>query len=242
MSRFETTHWSTVVLAGGNSADARSALETLCRRYRAPVLSYLQRHGRSESDAQDLTQAFFERLVRTRLHDRADPARGRFRNFLLTALDNFVRDEHAHATRLKRGGSDAVRSLEADDTPADAVDSGTPDAEFDRQWALTVLDGAVARLAAQCERNGKGDIFRALKSCVVEPAEHDSYRELATQLNSRPNTIAAAVQRLRQSLRQQIRAELADTVESPDDVDTELLALREALAVAGASRAEASTR
>ena len=242
MSRFETTHWSTVVLAGGNSADARNALETLCRRYRAPVLSYLQRHGRSESDAQDLTQAFFERLIRTRLHDRADPARGRFRNFLLTALDNFVRDEHAHATRLKRGGIDGVRSLDAEEAPADAADSGTPDAEFDRHWALSVLDGALARLTEQCERNGKGDIFRTLKSYVIEPADHDSYQELAVQLNSRPNTIAAAVQRLRQSLRHHIRAELADTVESPDHVDAELLALREALAVAGASRAQASTR
>ncbi len=81
MSRFETTRWSTVLKAGGDGADSRNALESLCRRYRAPVLSYLQRHGRSESDAQDLTQAFFERLIRLRLHDRADPERGRFAAF-----------------------------------------------------------------------------------------------------------------------------------------------------------------
>lgn len=100
-----------------------------------------------------------------------------------------------------------------------------------------MLDGAIGRLAAQCERNGKGDIFHTLKSYVVEPADHDSYQELAVQMNSRPNTIAAAVQRLRQSLRQHIREELADTVQSAADVDAELVALREALASAGSARA-----
>ena len=238
MSRFETTHWSTVLKAGGDGEQARGALEVLCHRYRAPVLSYLQRHGRSETDAQDLTQAFFERLIRLKLHDRADPARGRFRTFLLTALDNFVRDEHAHATRLKRGGTEGARTLDAADVPnADAANSDTPDAEFDRQWALSVLDGAIGRLAEQCERNGKGDIFRTLKPYVVEPADHDSYQHLAAQLGSRPNTIAAAVQRLRHSLRHHVREELADTVRSDADIDAELIALREALAFAGASRA-----
>ncbi|HZX92449.1 MAG TPA: sigma-70 family RNA polymerase sigma factor [Rudaea sp.] len=238
MSRFETTHWSTVLKAGGEGAEARTALEVLCQRYRAPVLSYLQRHGRSDSDAQDLTQAFFERLIRLRLHNRADPARGRFRSFLLTALENFVRDEHLRATRIKRGGATVTHSLDAtDNTDGDASDSDTPEADFDRQWAFSVLDGAVARLAAQCERNGKGDVFRALKAYVVEPADHDSYRELAAELGSRPNTIAAAVQRLRQSLRNHIREELADTVESNHEVDAELATLREALAFAAASRA-----
>ncbi len=238
MSHFETTRWSTVLKAGGDSAEARGALETLCQRYRAPVLSYLRRNGRSESDAQDLTQAFFERLIRLKLHDRADPARGRFRSYLLTSLDNFVRDEHIRSTRLKRGGSEAIQSLDADDASrCDVADSNTPDADFDRQWALSVLDAAIDRLAAQCERNGKGDVFRSLKAFVVEPADHDAYQELAVQLRSRPNTIAAAVQRLRQALRQHIREELADTVQSDTDVDAELIALREALAFAGACRA-----
>ncbi|HEX6834298.1 MAG TPA: sigma-70 family RNA polymerase sigma factor [Rudaea sp.] len=238
MSRFETTHWSTVLKAGGDGEQARGALDALCHRYRAPVLSYLQRHGRSETDAQDLTQAFFERLIRLKLHDRADPARGRFRTFLLTALDNFVRDEHAHATRLKRGGTDTARSPDATDVSnADAPGGATPEAEFDRQWALSVLDGAIGRLAEQCERNGKGDIFRTLKPYVIEPADHDSYQHLAAQLGSRPNTIAAAVQRLRHSLRHHVRAELADTVHCDADVDAELIALREALALAAVSRA-----
>ena len=237
MSRFETTHWSTVVKAGGDGPDARRALETLCQRYRAPVLSYLRRHERSDSDAQDLTQAFFERLIRLRLHDRADPERGRFRSFLLTALDNFVRDEHLRSTRLKRGGADPVKAVDIADADIPAIDGDTPDAEFDRQWALSVLDCAVDRLAAQCERNGKGELFRSLRSYVIEPADHDAYQELATKLGARPNTIAAAVQRLRHSLRHHIREELADTVQSDADVDAELVALREALAFAGASRA-----
>jgi len=238
MSRFHTTHWSAVLQAGGEGVEARTALEVLCQRYRAPVLAYLQRHGRSESDAQDLTQAFFERLIRLKLHDRADPARGRFRSFLLTALDNFVRDEHLYATRLKRGGAAGANSLDAvDGENTDAACNDTPESDFDRQWALAVIDGAVARLASQCERNGKGDIFRMLKPFVVEPADHDSYHDLAQQLGSRPNTIAASVQRLRQSLRNYIREELADTVQSDNDVDGELSELREALALAGAARA-----
>jgi RNA polymerase sigma factor (sigma-70 family) len=237
MSRFETTRWSMVLKAGGEGAQARGALEALCQRYRAPVLSYLQRHGRSESDAQDLTQAFFERVIRLKLHDRADPVRGRFRTFLLTALDNFVRDEHAHATRLKRGGTESAQALDADAPDHDASGGDTPDAEFDRQWALSVLDGAIGRLAEQCARNGKSDIFRALKTYVIEPADHDAYQQLAAQLGSRPNTIAAAVQRLRHSLRHHVREELADTVHCDADIDAELIALREALACAGAGRA-----
>jgi len=239
MSGFETTRWSLVLKAGDDSPAARRALDSLCQRYRSPVLAYLRRRGIDGGDAEDLTQAFFEKIIAQRLYERADPQRGRFRTFLLSALENFVNDEHQWATRLKRGGGTKAQSLTETELAADVVatDPDTPESDFDRQWALAVLDGAIDRLAMQCEAHGKGEIFRKLKSYVIEPAEHDSYQQLAGELGSRPNTIAAAVLRLRTSLRRHIRAELADTVHSNADVDAELVALREALAFAGASRA-----
>ena len=183
-----------------------------------------------------MTQAFFERLITLKLYQRADRARGRFRTFLLTALDNFVHDQHGRAARLKRGGGTTTTSLDAvDDGTRHQADSDTPATDFDRQWALSVLDAALARLSAQCELRGKGKLFLTLKPYVIEPADHDAYQQLALKLGARPNTVAASVHRLRQRLRDHIRAELADTVQSEAEVDAELAALREALALAAVS-------
>ena len=235
-TRFEATRWSLVLSAGGDDADARAALAALCERYRPPVLAYVRRHG-AANDAEDLVQAFFERVISSRLYDRADPARGRFRNFLLRALVNFLRDQHDHAQRQKRGAG-VTFALEPDglerlaSAPADS-----PEAEFDRRWALAALDGALARLRQECEQGGKGAWFRELEPCVIEPVERDVYQAMAARLGSKANTIAVAVGRLRQRLRQHVRAELAETVQSEAELDAELHALRDALAQATSQHA-----
>ena len=231
--RFQTTRWSMVLGAGDHDAGARDALTRLCERYRPPVLAYVRRHARP-AEAEDLVQAFFERLIGARLYHHADPARGRFRNFLLRALQNFLRDQHEHAQRQKRGAAVTV-SLE----PAgiERVASGdSPEAEFDRAWALAALDGALARLRAECEAAGKGAWFRTLEPCVIEPVERDGYEDLAERLGTKANTIAVAVGRLRTRLREHVRAELGETVQSEQDLAEELSALREALGQAARAR------
>ena len=213
--------------AGGQDGDARTALAALCARYRPPVLAYVRRHA-LPSDAEDLAQAFFERLLAARLYDHADPARGRFRNFLLSALQNFLRDQHERAQRQKRGAALTVAFEPAGLEQLPGGDS--PEAEFDRCWALAVLSGAQGRLREECERAGRGAWFRVLEPCVMEPVERDGYQALAERMGSKPNTIAAAVMRLRQRLREHVRAELAETVHSEADLADEMHALRGALA------------
>jgi RNA polymerase sigma-70 factor (ECF subfamily) len=179
-------------------------------------------------------QAFFERLISARLYDHADPARGRFRNFLLRALQNFLRDQHEHAQRQKRG---AAVTVTMEPAGIERVASGdSPEAEFDRAWALTALDSAIARLRDECERSGKGAWYRTLEPCVLEPVEREGYQELAERLNIKPNTIAVSVGRLRKRLREHVRAELGETVQSAQDLDAELHALRDALGQAARSR------
>ena len=232
--RFETTHWSLVLGAGEQDAEARGALAVLCARYRPPVLAYVRRHA-GLHEAEDLVQAFFERVLDARLYDRADPTRGRFRNFLLTALQNFLHHQHEAGQRLKRGAGVTV-SLEPEALERLAGGDG-PESEFDRAWALAALDGALTRLRRECERAGRGAWFRALEPYVLEPVERDGYHALAERMGSKPNTIAVAVGRLRQRLREHVRAELSETVHSERDLGDELHALRDALAHATRSRA-----
>jgi RNA polymerase sigma-70 factor (ECF subfamily) len=236
VTRFQTTRWSLVLSAGGDDADARAALAALCGRYRPPVLAYVRRQGVAAGDAEDLVQSFFERIIRTRMYDRADPARGRFRSFLLGSLANFLHDANRRDHRQKRGAGAMIGLDQSGIERVRAAPEDAPEAEFDRRWALAVLDGALARLAQECQQAGKGAWFRELEPFVLEPVERDGYQELALRLGMKPNTLAVAVGRLRQRLRQHVREELAETVQSDGDLDAELLDLRDALAVAAQSR------
>ena len=105
MTRFDTTRWSIVLRARGEPAEARAALEALCRTYRPPVLAYVRRRGYSAETAEDLAQTFFARFLEQAYHADADPARGRFRAFLLTALKRFLIDADDEVNALKRGGN-----------------------------------------------------------------------------------------------------------------------------------------
>lgn len=228
MGRFDTTRWSVVLQARGDPASARAALETLCRTYRPAVLAYVRAHTRARDDAEDLTQAFFARFLEQAWHASADPERGRFRSFLLTALKRFLIDAHAGAQALKRGGGYRFEPLAADDADM-ASDGDTPARAFDRAWAIAVLDSALAHLRGEAEQAGKLALFERLSEFLAEAPDETDYARAAADLNLRRNTLAVAVHRLRQRLRELVRQELADTTADRADMDTELHALREAL-------------
>ena len=149
---FVTTHWSIVSAAGNSSTPgARHAWEELARAYWRPLYRHVRRRGRSHSDAQDLVQAFFERLMEKRVIQQAQCDRGRFRSFLLAALDNFLANEHDRATALKRGGGRILESLSVSETEVDfAPEPASPETPlerlFDRDWAHAVLDKSLAQL------------------------------------------------------------------------------------------------
>ncbi|HEY6985845.1 MAG TPA: sigma-70 family RNA polymerase sigma factor [Rhodanobacteraceae bacterium] len=227
MSRFETTRWSIVVRAREDTAQARAALETLCRTYRPPVLAYIRGHGYPPDAAEDLAQSFFARFLENAWHADADPARGRFRTYLLTVLKRHLSDAAVEARALKRGGSFAFESL--DEEHSDATSTDAPERAFERAWAIAVLQAALARLKTEADEAGKQDLFAALREFLVEAPDEEDYARVAAQLGLRRNTLAVAVHRLRQRLRDLVQAELAQTTASESDCEDEMSALGNAL-------------
>lgn len=228
MGRFDTTRWSVVLRARGDPATARAALETLCQTYRPPVLAFVRRRGYDADAAEDLTQTFFTKFLEGAWHGAADPARGRFRSFVLTALKRFLLKSNLQASSLKRGGAYRFESLDGADPIEPATDE-TPELVFERAWADAVLDAALGHLRGEAERAGKRELFERLREFLVEPPDEDDYARIATELGMRRNTLAVAVHRLRQRLRELVRNELAETVDDSESLDDELRFLRRAL-------------
>lgn len=229
MSRFDTTRWSLVETAAGEPQQAREALEALCRTYRAPVLAYIRRHVRNGDVAEDLAQAFFLEFLERGWYSSADPGRGRFRAYLLTAVKRFLFDQHAQSQRLKHGGGLAFEAIgDGMDVPGE----DSPETAFERDWALAVLDAALIRLREEADAAGKLVLFDRLREFLVErPADAD-YARAADLLNLRRNTLAVAVHRLRHRLRELVREEIGETASGRDALNRELVELRAALGTA----------
>jgi RNA polymerase sigma-70 factor (ECF subfamily) len=223
---FVTTHWSLVLTAAGSdTTQARDALEQLCRAYWFPLYAWVLRQGCAPPDAQDLTQEFFARLLEGKWLAQADPQRGRFRSFLLTALKHFLANEWNKARALKRGGGCTLAPFDADraeERYAQQADSTLPENLFDRQWALTLLETVVARLEEEYRREGKVEWFTILKDSLTRDRQSVAYAELARQLNTSEGAVRVAVHRLRQRYRKLLRAEVAHTVASPAEVEAEM--------------------
>lgn len=228
MGLFDTTQWSLILRARGDAGDARGALESLCARYRPSILAYIRGHGYAGDVAEDLTQAFFTRFLEQAWHAHADPARGRFRAFLLTAIKRFLinADEEAHAA--KRGGRVRIESFDAATVDLATADAG-PERAFERAWALVVLETALRRLREEAREGGKGDLFDHLREFLTEAPDAADYERVAAALGLRRNTLAVAVHRLRHRLRELVRDELAQTSAARADLDLELRDLRDAL-------------
>jgi RNA polymerase sigma-70 factor (ECF subfamily) len=233
--QFASTRW-TQILAAADPAhpDTREALAALCRIYWPPLYAFVRRRGFGPADAEDLTQGFFARLLR--LDSLADVRRerGRFRAFLLASLKNYLADERDRARAEKRGAG-LVASIEATAAeagfqrePADAA--ATPDAAFDRAWALTLLDTVATRLRTDYAAAGQENVFSTLSFSLTGDRSALPYAELAAQLGLTEPAVRVAVHRLRKRYRQLLREEIAQTVARPEDVDDELRELRRALA------------
>ena len=226
MGRFATTRWSLILESRTDANSAREALAYLCGAYRGPVLSFVRQRGYAADEAEDLTQGFFAHFIAEGIHQSADPLRGRFRTYLLSAISHYLADASAAAQAAKRGGR--VAHCELDDS-AVASEQESPERAFERRWALTVLDRAMQRLREEAAEAGKQALFAQLQEFLTEHPSADDYKRLSERLGMRQNSLAVAVHRLRHRLRELVRSELALTVASPADVDAELGALREVL-------------
>jgi RNA polymerase sigma factor (sigma-70 family) len=231
---FVTTHWSVVLTAGRSDATrALAALEQLCGNYWPPLYAYLRRAGHSREAAQDLTQAFFARLLAKNTVAKADPARGRFRSFLLASLKHFLANEWEKARAQKRGGGAQLIPLEFDTAETRCVQpvapGDTPDQTFDRQWALALLDVVLGRVRKEYTDSGRDDLFVGLKDTLSGGRSEISYRELGARLDMSEGAVKVAAHRLRQRYRELLREEIANTVAGPEEVEEELQHLFAAL-------------
>ena len=224
---FASTHWRVVLSAGqSTSAGGQEALEQLCRAYWYPLYAFVRRQGYGPHDAQDLTQAFFERLLEKNYVGQANPGKGRFRSFLLGALKHFLADEWDKVRAQKRGGGQALFSLDAKTAEGryylEPADNRSPEKIYERGWALIVLEEAVRRLGEEYAAVGKAGLFEEPRR--FEPGEPDGlpYAEAATRLGMPENTLKSHVRRLRQRNRELVRAVIAETVATPAEIDEEI--------------------
>ena len=232
--RFETTRWSIVLSAGHSSSPrCRDALAALCHAYWYPLYAYLRRQGYDSHEAEDFTQAFFARMLEKHDFRLADPTRGKFRAFLLTALKNFVANEHDRARRQKRGGGYEFLSLDVksgeDRYVHEPADLSTPESLFERAWAMTVLGQAMARLEGAVMKSGEQKQFYLLKTYLIGDNATLPYKEAAKALDISEGAVKVAVHRLRKRFREILRDEVAQIVSSEVDVEEEIRLLIAAL-------------
>jgi DNA-directed RNA polymerase specialized sigma24 family protein len=230
---FATTHWGLVAAASAEgAAEASPALEELYRLYCYPVYAFIRRRGHSRQDAQDITQDFFVHLLDKGTLGRADSQRGRFRNFLLGALDYFLAHAAERARAGKRGGGCQFVFLD-DDAAEDRYQLAAPEgitAEkvFEARWAAAIVESAFARLRSELESEGKGHLFEVLQGFLLG-REDASYQQAADSLSLSLGALKTAIHRLRGRYRALLREEVARTVAKPAEIDEELRFLRAAL-------------
>jgi RNA polymerase sigma factor (sigma-70 family) len=231
---FATTRWSLVAAAGqGRSPQSQEALATLCQVYWYPLYAYARRHLPSAHDAQDQTQAFFAELLEKDYLQAADPRRGKFRSFLLTAFKHFLSKERERAGAQKRGGGRVPLSLDFQDEDRryhlEPADPSTPETVYERRWALALLEQALARLREEMTNSGKEKLFERLKGALEGEGPQESYARIAGELGLSEQAVKVAAYRLRRRYQELLRAEIAQTVASPEEVEDELRDLFAAL-------------
>jgi RNA polymerase sigma-70 factor (ECF subfamily) len=235
-SSFLTTRWS--VLAAAAHPDptlSRPALETLCASTWYPLYAFVRRRGHGAEDARDLVQGFFARFLEKADLGSLDPARGRFRSYLLASVLNYLADERERASAQKRGGGLAPIPIDfgaADERyRMDPSHDLTPERLFDRQWALTLLELSLARVEREYVSTGKKELFETLKPALQGRSKDAPLAELAARLDSTEGAVKVAVHRLRHRFKDALRAEIAETVSTEEEIEEELRDLFRALEI-----------
>lgn len=223
---FATTHWSIVLTAQGRSAAADAALEKLCRTYWWPLYGFVRRNGYTPEEAQDLTQAFFARLLERRDLETVRQERGRLRSYLLASLKNFLSKARDREMAVKRGEGRPLVSLDdllarerSDQEPAHKLSA---DRIYERRWALTLLEQVLARLGAEYEAVGKLPLFDRLKQLLAGDSSQPSQAKIAAEMRMTENAVKQAFHRMRHRYRQLLQEEIAHTVAVQEDFEDEL--------------------
>jgi RNA polymerase sigma-70 factor (ECF subfamily) len=229
---FHTTRWSLVLSAKNTASHRIASLEVLCRLYWQPLYGYVLHRGFTTHDAEDLTQAFFARLLEKDWLAGVSQEKGRFRSFLLAALKHFLANEWDRANAQKRGGKARIVNLDSEmmeklQAPVGAWTS--PERAFDKRWALTVVENVMRRLREEHGAAGKLPEYEALKPWLTAERGGIDYQALATALGTEPASARSAIHRLRRRFREAFREQVIATVADPADLEDEIRALVMAL-------------
>jgi RNA polymerase sigma-70 factor (ECF subfamily) len=219
---FRTTQWTRVLQARGDSDEARAALSDLCEAYYSPVFTFVRAQIRNEDQARDLTQEFFARLLKKSGFSKLDPARGRFRSYLLAAVKHFLSDMRDREAAAKRNPGQPLESLQRDTVSTQAEiqipdpNATAPDIEFDRKWAMTLLDRALTQLAEEHKTEGKSELFETLKPWLTGDTGNIRQSEAAQALGLNESTLKVSIHRLRRRFRDVVKTQIAATLPEPD--------------------------
>lgn len=223
---FATTHWSLVLTAQGGSAEASEALEKLCRTYWWPIYGFVRRQGHTPEDAQDLTQSFFAFLLERKGLDTVGPEKGLLRSFFLASVKNFLANARRSAMAGKRGhGCPALPLQELvgrERAHLEPLHTLTAEQIYEREWALTLLDQVLGRLAEEYRMAGSAALFDRLKQLLAGEPDRLSQAQIAQDLGMTENAVKQAFHRLRHRYGALLRAEIAETVAKPAEIEDEL--------------------
>jgi len=226
-AQFAATSWTDVLAAQrSGSPEAAAALENLCRTYWYPLYAYIRRKGYDPYKAQDLNQEFFYRLLKENYLGAVDRRRGKFRSFLLAALNHFLSNQRDHERAAKRGGGQTLISL--DDTEAEdrfklePASDQSPEKIFERNWFLTLFEQALNRLCEEQNAAGRGDLFVELKPFIVEEAAAGEYGAVAERVQMTANAVAVTVHRWRERYKKLVYEEVMRTVADPSEIEDEI--------------------
>lgn len=225
--QFATTQWTLVWEASKEDSKAgRPALEEIIRRYWEPLYGFARRRGLSREDAEDATQDFLESLVSGDLLETADPARGKFRAFLLQAWRRFLVDNFRKKRAIKRGGN--ARTLSLDFVHGERrwqeLESREPDPDrlFNLTWANSLLDEVRGRLHERYSSKERAQVLRTLLPRLTDSLARSEYERLAEQLSINASAVKVAMHRLRERFGQTLREVVSETIDNSDDIDSEL--------------------
>jgi RNA polymerase sigma factor (sigma-70 family) len=223
---FTTTHWSVVLAAQGQSAEADAALEKLCRTYWRPLYGFVRRQGYKPEEAQDLTQGFFALLLERRDLKTVRKEKGRLRSYLVASLKNFLADKSRHAMAVKRGKGQRLIPLDElgvdERVQMEPPDLVTAEQVYEHRWASTLLEHVLSRLKDEYQAAGHAALFDSLKQLLPDEPGTLSQADVAAQLGMTENAVKQAFHRFRRRYQLLLREEIAQTVATPSDIEDEL--------------------